>query len=129
MKNFKFFVYGTLKKGGRFSDKFNAKRKSVEVGKTYGTMYSVNGDYPAVIFEPDGELLYGEIHEYNDEKEVMLAFDLIEGFVEKDYIHNLYNRKKILVLNSLGNYVKCITYEFNRKVDTFSKVKSGFWET
>ncbi len=124
----RFFVYGTLKKGGRFATKFDSKRLTIRQAVARGTLYNVAGSYPAAIFNVVDDELFGEIHEYEDEQSIYTAFDLIEGFVEKDYKDNLYNRKKILVLDDTGSYVSCHTYEYNKRVDGFSKIKSGFWE-
>ena len=128
MSNLKFFIYGTLKKGGRFADKFDDKRISVKSAIARGTMYSVAGGFPAVIFSPKDDEIFGEIHEYEDEKAIQSAFDLIEGFTKKNYTHNLYNRKIITVFDAAGNCEVCQTYEFNRPVVNLPKVKSGFWE-
>lgn len=128
MSILKFFVYGTLKKGGRFAKRFDNKRKSINLATAKGSMYSVGDNFPAVIFNENGGEIFGEIHEYKDEENVRKAFDLIEGFNKKNHVDNFYNRKTITVLDDKGNFLKCQTYEFNYSIDKLPKVDSGLWE-
>ena len=127
MKKIKFFVYGTLKKGGYFSKKFDSRRISIEKAITMGTMFNIGNSYPAVLFDGKGTIT-GEIHEYSDEKEVLKNFDLIEGYDKEGYHNNLYNRKEIQVVTKNGNEVTCVAYEFNRLVLGLKTIKSVTWE-
>ncbi len=89
-------------------------------------MYNVENAYPAVVF--DGKYnISGQIHEYADEKEVIMQFDLIEGSIEKDYYDNLYNRKTIEVITEDGEKLDRISYEFNRGNSNLEILQSGFW--
>jgi len=127
MSGTKFFVYGTLKVGGRFAGIFDSRRLSVKKATVNGTMYSVSKCYPAVKFNNNG-IIHGEIHEYVDEKEVQEHFNRIEGFYGENVDYNLYNRVKIKVTNEDGNEVDCYAYEFNKDTATLEKVENGIWE-
>jgi len=128
MKTNKFFVYGTLKVGGRFATKFDGHRTSVKKATANGSMYSVgNGNFPAVMFNTNNKI-FGEIHEYKNEEEIQKAFNRIEGFYGEGDSDNLYNILKIKVKDTDGNTVECLTYEFNHSVDCLPKIDSGIWE-
>lgn len=125
------FVYGTLKEGGRFASCFDSRRLSVKEGAINGSMFSVSGAYPAVIFGGDS-IIHGEVHEFADDdaKDVQNHMDGIEGFVEgRD--GNLYNR--ITVDIQVGDeLIECETYEYNSELEALKKrmkqIEDGTWE-
>ena len=127
MKNntVKIFVYGTLKKGGRFSTSFDNFRISVKEAKASGIMYNVNNAYPAAIFGKGG-VITGELHEYSHAKEVISLLDAIEGYIDENSNANLYNRIMVEVTTNDGKE-KCLAYEFARSVSKLKKIENGEW--
>jgi gamma-glutamylcyclotransferase (GGCT)/AIG2-like uncharacterized protein YtfP len=123
------FVYGTLKVGGRLSGPVEGSRISSKEAKADGSMFSVNGAYPAVLFDGKKSIV-GEIHEYRDAKAVLQTMDRIEGFsgtVKAKGAGNLYNRIEVEV-DAGGEKVKCSTYEFNCDTDNLKHIANGVWE-
>lgn len=122
-----FFVYGTLKVGGRF-DRFKDVRLSSKPATIAGTMYSVDGAFPALKLGGKG-VVTGELHEIDPKKveEVAKDFDRIEGCNGGVSDHNFYNRKRVTVQLESGETEEAWVYEFNRPTDKLAKVSSGVW--
>ena len=127
MCKLKFFFYGTLKVGGRFTHALPVKRLSTKSATCNGIMYSVNDTYPAVVFDEKAERIIGEIHEYENEKVAHKFFDTIEGFIAENKAYNLFNRKVIIATDNEGNKIECQAYEYNRAITYLSKIDSGYW--
>lgn len=121
----KVFVYGTLKKGGRFASRFDEFRKSCKAGKVKGTLFSL-GSFPGIVLSGDTEVR-GEVHEYNNAKNVEAALDRIEGFISPGNLHNLYEKRKVNVETATGTE-ECYLYEFARSTKDLDKVSTGEWE-
>lgn len=123
----KVFVYGTLKEGGHFAQEFNSVRKSSEPAEIQGTMFSVNGMYPAVILEGN-TVIHGEIHEFENFERILPRLDMIEGYNElSDPPLNLYNRSIITITTLSGKTVEAWIYTFNRPTKKYEEVESGIW--
>ena len=125
--NRKVFVYGTLKVGGHFAANFNGVRLSSKKATILGTMFSIDGRFPGVVLEGD-TIIQGEIHEYDQFKQVLQGLDSIEGYSvrgEKD--HNLYNRSIITANAEDGEEVDVWVYTFNQATDGYDEVESGEW--
>lgn len=123
----KFFVYGTLKEGGRFAKNFDNERKSSCVGIVHNMNLFDLGWFPG-IRPGDGEVI-GEVHEYDREDEVLAAFDRIEGFSADDPENSLYLREEVEVELPDGDTTKAVAYVFNRDVSAEAKkIESGVWE-
>lgn len=86
------FVYGTLREG-MYNYDIYLKGKTSNIQKAYvkGELYQLEGvAYPALL---DGDAyITGEIMELQD-KELLLALDQMEGFIEDGHIDNEYDRK------------------------------------
>lgn len=122
----KFFVYGTLKVGGRFAEPFDSKRQTNIKASTSGVMFSVGGNFPAALFNKKG-LITGEVHTYSDENEVIRKLDSIEGFYGKNDVDNLYNRVVVNVIDEDLRTHECVAYEFNKDTKNMPIVKDGKW--
>jgi gamma-glutamylcyclotransferase (GGCT)/AIG2-like uncharacterized protein YtfP len=120
----KFFVYGTLKKGGRLSGGVAKYLKNVEKGIIRGKLYNV-GAFPAVILGGETSVK-GEIHEFESPEAVHKLLDRIEGCYGNDP-NNLYNKEQVEVLTQEGTET-CYVYEFNRPVEKLPVIESGEWE-
>ena len=122
------FVYGTLKIGGNFADKFDKFREKSEEASIKGTMFDC-GWYPCIIMD-DKNTIHGELHTYKNAEEVIKALDLIEGYTP-DLDGNLYNRKSIEVTTISGETEKAMVYEWVNKETArkfFKIIKNGRWE-
>lgn len=125
----KFFVYGTLKKGGYFAREFDHIRKSNKPAKLKGfSLYSL-GQFPAV-WPGDGEVI-GELHEYDEEhcEYVLRRIDRIEGFDGTQ--HSFYFRREIEVETEDGEIELAYVYVLNNaRFPGISarKIASGIWD-
>jgi gamma-glutamylcyclotransferase (GGCT)/AIG2-like uncharacterized protein YtfP len=124
-KELKVFVYGTLKVGGRFANRFDKHRTSVRVGKVKGDLYSLVS-YPGAKLGGDS-VITGEVHTYTEPTEVEAALDRIEGFIGPGHKHNLYNKRTVQVDTDDGVEI-CTMYELAGSVNTLKKVDNGIWE-
>lgn len=125
MKTEFFFVYGTLKTGGVFAEKFNTYRLNSEKATLNDmTLYNL-GWFPGIL--PGRGIVVGELHEYKNPDTVMAHMDQIEGYNgEKD---SLFNREYRIVITESGKEVKAIMYVYNNKPAPEMKViKNGVWD-
>jgi len=111
MKNHGYvFVYGTLKKGGFFSKRFNKVRRKSTKAKITGTMYCMGG-FPGIVMK-GGKTIYGELHLYDKFGKVIKEMDKIEGHYGRGNKNNLYNKNIIQVKTSSG-VKRAIVYTLN----------------
>lgn len=122
----KFFVYGTLKEGGRLSGPVVRFREGdIKKATIVGTMFSVHGSYPAVVLEGNN-IIHGELHEY-DEQAVPIM-DQIEGYGGPDCPHNLYNRGEVEVTLEDGTKDVATVYTFARPTNDLKVIGEGVWK-
>lgn len=125
------FVYGTLKVGGYFAERFNHLRLNSKNATIKGALLDL-GDFPGIKTEVDGQV-HGEIHEYNDFENVVYEMDLIEGYSGPNR-HNLFNRIKVIATDDSEEAVETevIAYEFAQElpgeVIERYRVESGIWQ-
>lgn len=121
-----FFVYGTLKEGGRFAKRFDNLRTSVRVGTVSGVnMLDLRG-FPGAI-DGDGQII-GEVHEYDKVETVQQEFDYIEGYNEDSPENGLYNRRTVQVELEDGETVEATMYFFNHAKGSERVVEDGVWK-
>jgi len=126
-KKVKVFVYGTLKVGGYYASNFDNVRINVKQAMVPGKIYGGAG-YPRLRLNDDGELVYGELHTYEEGDNVLQLMDRIEGYNPKG-TNNLYNRKKIKVLLENGDSEEAYVYEYASELSGRAEVvESGKWE-
>jgi len=125
----KVFVYGTLKVGGFFGDKFNKLRTSSVPGKVKGTLFHVPAffpkSFPGLKFIGDG-YVHGELHGFDRFEDVVSAIDRIEQYFEDYPEESMYLRREAIVETEKGAE-KAYVYEYNGDVDDFEVVKDGTW--
>lgn len=130
----KFFVYGTLKIGGRFAASFDKVRVSSEVAKLkgfdlYGIGSGKTASFPGIV-KGKGTVV-GEIHEYPKDhlEEVTHYMDMIEGYSEKNEDKSLYLRRKAQVELEDGSTEDAYVYIFNQKIpDSYPLIEDGIWK-
>jgi len=128
----KFFVYGTLKIGGRFSRYFDNIRKSSTKAKVSGfDLYEVSrgfNGFPGVV---NGKgTVVGEVHEFEDNvvDQVTEVMDQIEGCDPKNPDRGLYRREIVEVELENGEKVNANIYIYNGVTYETSKINNGDWK-
>jgi len=123
MKTDFFFVYGTLKIGGCYADRFDKFRVSSEKAILNNmNLYKIGG-FPGMT--PGNGTVIGELHEYTEPGIVMQQMDYIEGYAETQY--DLFIRKRKVVIIKSGKEVEAIVYIFNREITGVKLIKNGIW--
>lgn len=128
----KFFVYGTLKIGGRFSKYFDNTRKSSTKAKVRGfDLYEVSrgfNGFPGIV---GGEgTVIGEVHEFDNEilDQVVEVMDQIEGCDPKNPDRGLYRREVVEAELENGKKVDVNIYIYNGVTYKTSKINDGNWK-
>lgn len=122
-----FFVYGTLKVGGRFASRFDDLRESSEKGSIENVKMLNLGSFPGVV-EGDGTV-FGEVHSYKEEEKVLRTFDVIEGYNKEEPDRSFYIRKEVEVSLDTGEKVTATMYFLNPKAaKSYKRVESGVWD-
>lgn len=130
----KFFVYGTLKVGGRFAAMFDdtrtSSKKAVLKGfDLYGIGPGKTAGFPGIV-KGKGKV-HGELHEFSDKvlSEVTEAMDRIEGYDENYEKGSLYLRKTTEVELEDGTKEEAFVYVFNQRIGKdYPLLKEGVWK-
>ncbi len=121
-----FFVYGTLKLGGRFAKQFDGLRVSSVKAEVEGYDLFDLGSYPGI--KPGLGKVIGELHEYQDPEKVTKIMDSIEGY-HPELRDGMYLRRRVSVKTETGKTVEANIYVYNFKVTSQAeKIKSGIWK-
>lgn len=123
------FVYGTLKKGGYYSESFDERRVSSVPAVVKGTLYDLRS-FPGLVLGGNSAV-HGELHRYRDIVAVIRHMDGIEGHRGRGRKSNLYDKNVVEVETQDGKKVKAIVYTLNtQRVSTSGcdEVKNGTWE-
>ena len=134
MSENKFFVYGTLKVGGRFAAYFDKIRTSSKPATLmhhdlFGIGPIGHAPFPGAV--PGTGNIVGEVHEYEGAniRSVLRSLDSIEGYHEDDEESSLYLRTKKKVVLEDGEEVDAFVYIFNKKIAShYHKLEEGVWE-
>jgi gamma-glutamylcyclotransferase (GGCT)/AIG2-like uncharacterized protein YtfP len=102
LDTFQVFVYGTLKRGGRFDCTEEALSVQKATLKKHTLWY---GAYPFIQKGEDGDVVHGELHEYNIG--MLENLDRIEGHPD------LYERRTAVVQAEGQDYVAFTYYPVN----------------
>jgi gamma-glutamylcyclotransferase (GGCT)/AIG2-like uncharacterized protein YtfP len=126
MKTDFFFVYGTLKVGGKLAWQFDEVRtESVEAELEGYDLFNM-GWFPA-IFPGKGKVT-GELHKYKDPTNVRNAMDFIEGY-RPESGKGMYIRKQATVKTKTGELFDANIYVFHTDPTKHSeKIDSGVWK-
>jgi gamma-glutamylcyclotransferase (GGCT)/AIG2-like uncharacterized protein YtfP len=126
----KVFVYGTLKVGGFFGEKFNNVRISSVPATVKGTLFHVPAmfpsSFPGLKLAGDG-VVHGELHAFDRIDDVIRAIDRIEQYFEDYPEESMYVRKKMDVETAEGTE-KAYVYEYNGSTKGFKIVVDGDWK-
>jgi gamma-glutamylcyclotransferase (GGCT)/AIG2-like uncharacterized protein YtfP len=122
----RFFVYGTLKVGGKFAEYFDDYRLTSTKAVLKGhDLYNL-GWFPG-IKEGTGKV-HGELHTYDNVGFVTKELDRIEGFNKLSESGSLFVRKRLPIETDDG-VVEANVYVFNRDLDKNCRlISDGIWE-
>lgn len=120
------FVYGTLKIGGYFAERFDRFRISSKPATAQGVLFQADGGYPAL--NKGKGTIHGELHRYRDPINVLKKMDWVEGFYGEEKKDNLFTREKILVNTNDGDECEAFVYYYAFKIDKEKRIESGIWK-
>lgn len=134
----KFFVYGTLKEGGKFASKFDVERTDVKKATLTGFDLYDLGPFPCIVKSNESSpgTVVGELHSYADFDSVLRRFDMIEGYSEDPKTGKasdgcLYFRSIVPVLTESGDTMKAIVYHMSEErlnvVQNKVHLPKGMW--
>ncbi len=119
----KLFVYGTLKEGGYYAERFNGQRNNLgDAIISDAEMFDL-GNFPGVVLKRNG-VVHGELHEY--QSSAFKELNKIEGYNPVGN-NNLYDLQEVDVKLINGKTHKAFIYTFLRSIKNRKKVSSGFW--
>lgn len=125
-----FFVYGTLKMGGRFAemyaDLFDPNRIDAKPATVKGKLYKL-GFYPGVKLDRGEGKVHGELHVFKNPDKILPVFDRIEGYDAKDPKNGLFDRVEVEVALENGSSETAIMYVYNGEPSDGDEVEGGVW--
>ena len=119
------FFYGTLMAGfdrpGR--RRIDPKLRYVGRGSIEAALFDL-GIYPAAIPAPESRV-WGEVYETDEIDTVLEALDEIEGYLQDDPDHSLYQRQKVRTMLPGGRSVEAWVYFYNAPLGQAPRIESG----
>lgn len=121
-----FFVYGTLKVGGVFAERFNTYRLSSEKATLHDMSLYNLGWFPGIL--PGTGSVIGEVHEYKDPDIVLRHMDRIEGYSGNK--NDLFTRECRTVITEAGKEIEAVVYIYNSNINPkiMKIVENGVWD-
>lgn len=117
------FVYGTLKRGGKYHDYLGEAALEAEYAVAKGDLYDTGLGYPAMDINGKGEV-QGEI--YDIPEALWPAIDYLEDY-SGGAATDLFNKVKIEV-KADGKVLQTVVYVATMKEQLKEKVESGNWD-
>jgi len=117
------FVYGTLKKGGKYHCYLEEATMVAEYASAKGVLYDTGLGYPAMALS-ESDSIAGEL--YDIPEELWPALDDLEGYTggaETDLF-----KKMTITVESQGKEVEAIVYVANGPKLLKTKIEAGFWD-
>jgi gamma-glutamylcyclotransferase (GGCT)/AIG2-like uncharacterized protein YtfP len=123
MKDHLVFVYGTLRKGEKYSYYLNKAECLEENCTIEGQLYDTGWGYPALLLESGKVHVKGELYRVSSEQ--LAELDRLEGY--KEYgANNLYERIITKVTTEKGEQ-EAIVYVMTTIKDHFNKIDGNDW--
>ncbi|TWT00615.1 gamma-glutamylcyclotransferase [Planomicrobium sp. CPCC 101079] len=119
----KLFVYGSLKRGGKYHSYLGEATLVAEHAMADGVIYDSGLGYPAAVLSEPGKIT-GEIYEIPDE--LWPALDDLEGYTGGSAT-DLFNKLTITV-ESNGEQIDAIAYVAKDQKLLKTKVMGGVWD-
>lgn len=117
------FVYGTLKRGGKYHDYLGEAELVAEHAVAKGEIYDTGLGYPAMDLNGKDEV-QGEV--YDIPEALWPAIDYLEDY-SGEAATDLFNKVKIEV-EADGKTLQTVVYVATKKEQLKEKVESGNWE-
>lgn len=122
-----FFVYGTLKEGGGFANRFDDVRINNKQAVLNGFDLFNLGYFPGIV--AGSGVVVGELHEYEAANEVRRAFDSIEGYNPSSPGTSLFKRIIATVTTEDYEQLDAYVYVYNSRISKgMEKIVSGIWQ-
>ena len=119
----KLFVYGSLKKGGKYHSYLEEATLVSDHAVAQGGLYDTGMGYPAMVLSEPGEVI-GEVYEIPDE--LWPALDDLEGYVGTEKM-NLFN-KLTITIEVAGEKMAAVVYVVQNQQQLKTKVPNGIWD-
>jgi gamma-glutamylcyclotransferase (GGCT)/AIG2-like uncharacterized protein YtfP len=123
MNNHLVFVYGTLRKGEKYSYYLNEAECLEENCTIEGQLYDTGWGYPALLLEGSKIPVKGELYRVTTEQ--LIELDKLEDY-EENGTNNLYERITVKVTTENGEQ-EAIVYVMNSIKDHFNKIDGNDW--
>lgn len=119
------FVYGTLRYGERNHAYLNGATLVNKQCRVKGSLYETKNNYP-VLVQSEASNVYGELYQITQKQ--LNKIDFLEGYKENN-ANNLFERKKVTVINDQGVTTQAYTYMgYNGSINPNDMIKSGDWK-
>ncbi|WP_449622360.1 gamma-glutamylcyclotransferase [Robertmurraya sp. Marseille-Q9965] len=119
----KVFVYGTLRKHGKYHHLLNGSHCLAEQAWTFGELFDTGHGYPAMK-NSDQQKVYGEIYEIDDA--TLLKLDILEDYKE-GRVDNEYDRIVIDAFTDSSTH-RCFVYIENQTGLGTITIPHGDWK-
>lgn len=116
------FVYGTLKRGGKYHTYLEEANLVAEQATAKGALYDTGLGYPAFSLAGGGDVV-GEVYDIPDV--LWPALDFLEDCVGEE--SDLYGKKTLTVQTENGP-VEAVVYMARQQDLLKTKISSGNWE-
>jgi gamma-glutamylcyclotransferase (GGCT)/AIG2-like uncharacterized protein YtfP len=116
------FVYGTLKRGGKYHDYLEEAELVAEHAVAKGEIYDTGLGYPAMVLTGNGEV-QGEV--YDIPEELWPAIDYLEDYTG-DSATDLFDKVEIEV-EAGSKALKAVVYIAKTEAQLKEKVETGNW--
>lgn len=123
MKNHLVFVYGTLRKGEKYSYYLNEAECLDENCTIEGQLYDTEWGYPALVCESSNIPVKGELYRVTSEQ--LKELDKLEDY-EENGTNNLYERITVKVTTENGEQ-EAIVYVMTSIKDHFKRIDVNDW--
>lgn len=119
----KLFVYGSLKKGGKYHSYLEEATLVADHAVAKGALYDSGMGYPAMTLSESGDII-GEVYEIPGE--LWPALDDLEGYVGEETT-DLFNKLTITV-EANGEKMDAVVYVSQNQKLLKTKVPDGIWD-
>lgn len=126
MNNHLVFVYGTLRKGEKYSYYLKEAECLNENCTIEGQLYDTGWGYPALVCESSNILVKGELYRVTSEQ--LKELDKLEDY-EENGTNNLYERITVKVATENGEQEEAIVYVMTSIKGHFTRIAGNDWKS
>jgi len=121
------FVYGTLRgaAGTEWSRFLTTKSRFVDLGRTHGVLFHLDG-YPGMKIRADRDAwVRGEVYFLNDPSSAFPLLDTYEGCGPGDPLPHEFERQVVTVLLDSGLAIEALAYVYSLETQGKARIRSG----